>query len=138
MSWGFDFDVGSVLSDVGSTLADAGSYVAETVEFSDILKVGMVGGSLYMQNKQIEEQAKLLEQQHKQATSTSKLTPESLTDEPDDSQVTTKKVDIGTDDNEDMNEDTARGSIDLDAPLPERGRSTLESAVSGLPGFKPL
>jgi len=138
MSWGFDFDIGNVVSDIGSSLSDAASYVSDTVEFSDVLKVGMVGGSLYMQNKQIEAQADLLEKQHNASKQASKTSMKSLTDTPDDSNVTTKKVEVGVDEDEDFNEDTARGSIDLDAPLPKRERSKLESAVSGLPGFKPL
>lgn len=138
MSWGFDFDLGSVVSDIGSVLSDTASYVADTVEFSDVLKVGMVGGSLYMKNKQIEEQSKLLEKQHNASKQVSTKTPSSLTDTPDDSKVTTKKVDIGVDEDEDFNEDTARGSIDLDNPTKERERATLKNAVSGIPGFKPL
>lgn len=138
MSWGFDFDVGGVLSDIGSSLSDAASYVSDTVEFSDVLKVGMVGGSLYMQNKQIEAQAEMMEKQHNASKQVSTASMKSLTETPDDSKVTTKKVDVGVDNDKDFNEDTARGSIDLDEPLPKRERSKLESAVSGLPGFKPL
>jgi len=138
MSWGFDFDIGSVVSDIGSSLSDAASYVSDTVEFSDVLKVGMVGGSLYMQNKQIEAQAEIMEKQHNAAQEARNSPVKSLTDTPDDSKVTTKQVDVGVDNDEDFNEDTARGSIDSDAPLPKRERSKLESTVSSLPGFKPL
>lgn len=137
MSWGFDFDFGSLVDSVGASISSAAEWAADNISLADAATIASVGGSLYLQNKTVEAQLDAIDS----ASSTLASSTDDLVtvDTDDNSNVTLKTVNVGDDDSVDENEDSNRGDIALDEPVTDNASNKLSlsgSVKSNTTGYR--